>query len=530
MPFLKQTGLLLVLFSLLFSCRKPVSVNWDVDLSIPLVNADLDIKNFFGDTLVSSDAGGLLHLKLDREIYALKLDSLFQLPDTSIVNSFTFQAFVPLTLNPGQTFTFFPPSALEFEFGSDAALKRFDVHSGVLNVKFSNDLTEAMDLVYIIPNATKNGQPLTISATIPPGQNSLSKTYDLAGYEMNLRGKNGTDYNTIIQTYTLSVNPNSNTVTVTYGKGAKAELTYSKIIPQYIEGYFGKQTLTIDTDTARIDLGKTFTSSNFMLDQVKMDFYLQNEIGAEFSASLSDIKSINTSNQNTVALQSSQLAAINLNRASKVGQTVFPSVKPLYFNNTNSNIVPFLSNLPDKLSYQGKINLNPLQPSNSSGYNDFAFYNTGLRIWADVDIPLRYRADYFLLQSSGAISVGNTEQLDRVNTGYFNVIAENGFPFQVLLQAYLKDENGVLLDSIFEPGQNLIPSGVLNSQNDVTSAVHSNLKIPVSESKIEALKKAKTIEIKTYLLMPPGPALINLYEKYKFKIKIIAELNYRVEV
>ncbi len=530
MPFLKQTGLFLAIFSLFLSCRKPVSVNWDVDLSIPLVNADFDIKNFFGDTLVSSDQTGLLHLRLDREIYAIKLDSLFQLPDTSIVNSFTFQAFVPLTLNPGQTFTFFPSTALEFEFGSDVALKRFDVHSGMLNVTFSNDLTEAMDLVYIIPNAKKNGQPLTISATIPPGQKSLSKTYDLAGYEMDLRGQSGTDYNTIMQTYTLSVNPNSNTVTVTYGKGAKAELTYSKIIPQYIEGYFGKQTITIDTDTARFDLGKTFKTSNFMLDQVKMDFYLQNEIGAEFSANLSDIKSINTIDQKTVALQSSQLSAINLNRANKVGQTVFPSVKPLYFNNSNSNIVPFLSNLPNKLSYKGKVNLNPLYPPNISGYNDFAFYNTGLRIWADVDIPLRYSADYFLLQSSGAISIGNSEQLDRVNAGYFNVLAENGFPFQARLQAYLKDENGVLLDSIFDPGQNLIAAGVLNAQNDVLSPVHSNLKIPVTESKIEALKKAKTIEIKTYLLMPPGPSLINLYEKYKFKIKIVAELNYRVEV
>lgn len=530
MPFLKQTGLLLVLFTLLFSCRKPVSVNWDVDLSIPLVNADLDIKNFFGDTLVSSDEAGLLHLKFNREVYALKLDTLFQLPDTSIINSFTFQT-IPITLYPGQTFTFFPPTELEFDFGSgDAALRRFDVHSGLLSMTFSNDLTEALDLLYIIPNAKKNGVPLTISVTIPPGQNSITQEQDLKGYQLDLRGLDGTKYNTISQAYTLSVNPNSNTVTVTYGKGAKAELRYSKIVPEYIEGYFGHQIVNIDTDTARFDIGNTVKTSNFMLDQVKMDFYLKNEFGAEFRANLSDIKSINSVNQNTIALQSSQLSVINLNRASKVGQTVFPSVKPLYFNNANSNIVPFISNLPDKLSYRGTIELNPLKPSNSSGYNDFAFYDTGLRIWSDVDIPLRYNADYFLLQSSGAISIGNAEQLDRVNTGYFNVIAENGFPFQARLQAYLKDENGLLIDSIFDPQQNLIPSGVLNSQNDVVSPVNSTLKIPISESKIESLKRAKTIEINTYLLMPSGPAPINLYEKYKFKIKIVAELNYRVEV
>ena len=149
---------------------------------------------------------------------------------------------------------------------------------------------------------------------------------------------------------------------------------------------------------------------------------------------------------------------------------------------------------------------------------------------ADVDIPLRYNADYFLLQSSGAISIGNSEQLDRVNSGFFNVIAENGFPFQARLQAYLKDENGVVLDSIFDSGQNTISAGILNAQNDVVNPVNSNLKIPVSEAKIEALKSSKTVEVKTYLLMPQGPALINLYERYKFKIKIVAELNYLVEL
>src|SRR5688572_8643943 len=101
MSFLKQFGLYLAISLLFLSCRKPASVNWDVDLTVPIANAKLDIKNFFGDTLISSDNTGLLHLKLDREVFAIELDSLFQLPDTSIINSFTFQT-LPVTLQPGQ--------------------------------------------------------------------------------------------------------------------------------------------------------------------------------------------------------------------------------------------------------------------------------------------------------------------------------------------------------------------------------------------------------------------------------------------
>ncbi len=499
-----------------------------MDLAVPIVNAELDIKNFFGDTLISTDPTNVLHFRLNREIYSVKLDSILQLPETSIVNSFTFQALVPLTLLPGQTFTLFPPSELEFQIGNDAELKRFDVHSGLLTVNFSNDLTEAMDLIYKIPNATKNGEVLTIAVTIPPGQNSLQKSYDLEGYTLDLTGLNGSKFNTISQAYTLSVNPNSNSLTVTYGKGATAELSYTEIVPQFIEGYFGKENLEIDADSARFDFGKTFSASNFELEDATMDFYLHNEFGAEFSGSLSNINSINTKENKVIPLGSSQISSINLNRATRVGSTVYPSVKPVTFNKTNSQIVPFLSNLPDKISYQGNIKLNPL--GNISGHSDFAFYNTGLRIWADIDIPLRYKADEFVLTSEGEISIGNSDQLDKVNGGYFNVMAENGFPFQARIQAYLKDESGIVLDSIFAPGQNTIPAGLTDAQNKVLSSTKSNLKIDIDPSKIEALKKAKRIEIKTYLIMPNNAEWITLYEQYKFKINIVAEFNYKVEI
>lgn len=527
MPCLKRTSLCLLLAALVLSCRKPVNLNWDVDLTLPLVNAKLDIRNFFGDTLVSSDANNLLHIRIDQEAYSLKMDSLFQLPDTSITNSFTFQAF-GLVVQPGQTFTVFPPSELEFEFGSDIALKRFDVRKGMLNVSFSNDLTEVLDLIYVIPNATKGGQPLRIAESIPPGVNSLSRQYDLSGYTLDLRGLKGDKYNTISQSYTLGLNANANPVTVNYGQGARVSLTYSEIIPQLIEGYFGQQNLDIELDTTDLFIGNTFRAKNFMLDQVSMNFYLKNEFGAEMSAQLKDIQSINSVEQNTVALQSNQLAAINLNRASRSGSTVFPSIKPLSFNNANSNIVPFVSNLPDKITYSGKVQLNPL--GNISGYNDFAYYNTGLTVWADIDIPMRYRADYFLLKSGGDFNIGNPEQLDRVNGGDLLVYTENGFPFQVKLQAYLFDADGFLVDSLFEAGNDLIPSGTLDAQNDVVSPVSSQLRIPADRQTLESLKKAKRVEIKTQLLMPPNPPLINLYERYKFNVRIVGAFNYNVEL
>ena len=510
-----------------FSCRKPNVSNWDVDVIFPIVKSTLNIKNFIGDSIFIPDNTGLLSLNVTRQVTAIKLDSLLKLPDTTIINTFTVPVFFPTTLTPGQSLTFFPASELHFDISNGIALKKVDVKSGLLTIKFTNDLTEPLDLLYIIPSAQKNGQPLTISETVPPNNVPLFKTYDLSGYSLNMRGINGTVYNTIVQQYTVSVNANANPVQVTYGQGAKTTLTYSKIIPDYVEGYFGQQTIALPFDTAHIDIFNNFQASNFMLNDARLNFKILNEFGTEFAASLFNIKSVNSKNANVVSLTNSTLSNININRASKAGTTIYPSIKSVSLTNTNSNIVPFLSNLPNKLTYQGSINVNPL--GNLSGYNDFAFYNTGIKVLADISIPLRFNADYFKLSSTSTVDFSNVKQLENVNHGNFIISALNGYPFRAQIQAYLMDNQNQIIDSLFLLGTNFIERANLDAQNNVTSPNQSKLNVPITPIRIQNLKKAKLIKLVTYFIMPPNPPDIKLYEDYSFDINIVAELNYNVK-
>jgi hypothetical protein len=520
---------LLPLTLLLFFCRKPTVASWDVDLVLPVVNSQLNIKNFLGDSIFKSDQSGLLKLSITRTITAIKLDSLIKLPDTTIVNSFTVPAFVPQQLNPGQALTFFPPSELNFNIGGGAAIKRVDIRNGFLTVKFNNTVDQPLDLLYVIPSAVKNGQPLrifeTVYPTVPPAAYSLIKSYNLAGYSLNMRGLNGSSYNTIVQTYTVSSNPSANTTSVYFGQGAKTELSYANIVPEYIEGYFGQQSISIPLDTTKLNLLSNIEASNFMLSEASLGFKILNEFGAEFTAGLSNVKSIN--GPAIVPLSTSLLSNININRATKAANTVYPSVHTISLTSANSNILAFLSNLPENLTYQGSVNVNPL--GNISGYNDFAFYNTGIKVLADINIPFKFQGDYFKLVSNTKIDFANVAQLDKVNFGKFVVSASNGYPFTAMLQAYLLDDQNVIIDSLFTPGANYIEKGQINNQNLVIRSNQSNLEIPLNKEKIKHLKKSKSIQLVSYFIMPPNPPDIKIYEGYVFDIKIRAELNYRAE-
>ena len=524
--FFKIVSFLLLLLAFFLGCTKRHPANWDVNGVLPVVTSQLSIQNFIGDSIFTADNTGLLSLNVTRTLTAIKFDSLITLPDTTIVQSYTIPAVFQSTLTPGQQLTFFPATELAFNISNGVALKRVDIREGVLHVRFSNSLAQPLEMLYIINDATKNGSPLTISESIPPGTYSLIKDYNLAGYSLSMRGLSGNLYNTIVQSCTISLSPNSSPAIVNYGQGATAEVTYHNIVPQYAEGYFGQQTITIPLDTSRLDLFKNVHATNFQLHSASLDFKILNSFGAEFTGGFSNIQSVNSFTNTVILLNNSQITHININRATQAGGIVSPSIKDIPFTPTNSNIVPFLSNLPDKLSYQGSVDVNPL--GNISGYNDFAYYNQGIQVLADINIPMQFNADNFRLQSVAKVDFSNVSQLDHVRSGNFIVQVHNGYPFKVLLQAYLLDENQKVIDSLFVPKQNVIAGGHLDSQNKVVSPTYSKLLVPFDASKIQTLRRSKSIKVVTYLIMPPNPPDIKLYENYEIDVDVVADLIYNV--
>ncbi|MBA3665456.1 MAG: hypothetical protein H0W61_14770, partial [Bacteroidetes bacterium] len=97
------------------------------------------------------------------------------------------------------------------------------------------------------------------------------------------------------------------------------------------------------------------------------------------------------------------------------------------------------------------------------------------------------------------------------------------------LQAYLVDEQGLVIDSLLTPGANVIDRGLIDAQNVVYQSVRSQIHIPLTKEKIEHLKKSTKVKLVSYFIMPPNPPEIKIFENYSLDVNILAEVNYRVE-
>jgi hypothetical protein len=526
--FLKIAAALILSGFLLNSCRKAFETSWDVDIAAPIARSTLNINNFFGDSLFQTDPTGLLHLAFSKKIAGFKLDSLIEIPDTTIIKDFPL--FDNFTVTPGMQVPGFPQTQdIDFKINNGIELRKAIIKDGHLQITYSNTFTQPLDFELTLPSATKWGIPFQIKETIPPGVNSLPKSYDISGFTVLLTGMNNNKSNTIPQTVNIKVSPNAQTASTYSTQSIKAEISYKDLLPYYLEGYFGEQQLDLPYDSVSLNISNSLQASNLQINSAFINFKIVNEFGVDVNAQLGNIKSVNTFSNSSITLNASGLSNVNINRASKTSQQsnpVFPSVKTISVNTSNSNLKPFLENLPDYLTYSGKIVINPL--GNVSGSNDFAFYNTGVSIYADVDMPLQLQANYFRLINFASIDLSKVNQLDDINSGNIVLQATNGFPFDAVMQGYILDENKTIIDSLFSNPGNKIDRGIIDANYIVTQPVYTKIMIPLTPSKIQNLKKSKSVKFVSQFNLPqPQPPDIKILDNYSLDVVLGIDVNYR---
>lgn len=535
MRLIVKISLSLVFLLSIFSCKKETT--WDIDAAIPIARSHLNISNFFGDTIFKTDASGLVHLAFTKEVLNLTMDSLVKLPDTTVNIGYT--AFFNSSLSPGDLIYtnsgVVSNQEITFDVSNGVQLNKAIIRSGFLKVEYFNTYSQPLNFVYDINSAKLWGNVFHINQSIAGGSvsspNSLIKYYSLAGYDISLTGLSNNKVNTLVQTYTIKTDASGLPATLATGEGLNIKLSFIDVIPEYVQGYFGQQDLSFGPDSTYFGLLNNFNTQNFKLTQSTINFSIINEFGIEMSSTINNVKSIKVNPYYAVTLNTgSMLQSLNINRAGKTNvpsNPVFPFIKQILLNNTNTNLNPFLENIPNYLSYTVKAKINPL--GNVSAGNDFAYYGHGLRVIADVDIPMALSADYFKLTNYAKTDFGNIQQLNNVNYCELILQAKNNYPFKAKIQGYLMDEYNAIIDSLFMPNENIIESAITNSSNVVLNPVDSRLVSNISNSKLENLKKCKQIKFVSWMYLPNQPTPIKIKSDSFLDLIVSANVNYKAK-
>lgn len=512
----------------LSSCKQDLqNAGWDVDMLVPVLHTRLDMADLVADSLLEADADGALRLHLETPLIDLPLDSILKIPDTTIVKIIS----TPNPLNgiePGFVF----PGALTDETTYDLgelALKKVVLRTGKLKLRVKSLVKTEVDFQYFIPLARKFGGSFETTGTVPAAVGSdtafASYEYDLAGYEIDLRGLAGTSFNTLTTVFKIKTSETGTTVSIAAGPFFILEYGFADILPNYGTGYFGQQSSTVDEQGSEIDILNRITDGQMILDSVKIGLRMTNGAGADVRFRLSRLSSINSRLNNTINLNHALVGTdILLGRAQDPtgnAADVIPSEAFFYLDNGNSNVKQFIENLPDKLGFLFDFDLNPL--GNVSSGNDFFYYDRPFQALMDINIPLRTSLTNLTLVDTLALNIGRNSVVESVNSGSFTLIAVNGFPMEAMVELMLMDSFYTTLDTLVVPSTVAAPA--LNAQNRVIAPLETRIYIPVPDKARNVLPNTRFVRFRVRFNTAGQPNLVQLYKENTIDLKLIGNLN-----
>lgn len=507
-----------------WSCQKDNDdTNWNTDALLPLAYMNLSIGDLVPDSLLTVDENELVFLSFSDTIFELKLDTLIELPDTAVTESFNIP--VAFEVPPGSQLSNISEE-IQIE-SNDIELRRASIQEGVVLLNLTSTFQGAVIATYTIPDATLNGVPLTVTELVPPAtEGSPSTTYislDVSGYELDFT--NGDDpFNTLPTLLTVVADPDGEPLQVNAGDGFELTTTFQGLLPYFAEGYFGQQVAETGNEVQEIDAFNIIESGSIDLEEVSVNLKILNGLGVDIRANILSFNALNSLTTTNIGLNHSLIGSpINLNRATYNAETINYSEYNIALNNTNSDIDLMLESLPEAFEIDAELELNPL--GNVSNHHDFAFAKSSIAGVLDVDIPLCLIADQLQLADTSDFSLGEDETLNNINSGTLIIQLDNGFPLEGWIDFIAINDEGSTR-TLLENGHFL--SGMTNSGNVVTNATFSQISIELDRDDIEWLKTTGQLIIRARFNTSNLSEQVKIFSNYNIDIKIIADFNYNI--
>jgi len=522
---MKRIQIYILFFILLIfsaGCKKE-KAEWDIDVLGPILKTQLNLEDFIPDSMLGTYTDSSVLLVLDKELYRIDFDSIFDSPQG--ISNFSFAMPFQMNIPPGST-VITKTETKKFDFG-DAEISHCIINQGKITIRCENPYDEYLLFKYEIPSATRNGQIFSITESIPPltiGSNIYEKSYDFDSYSLDMTA-NSNHVNRIITKYIIKTPPDGDTVLFTTTDSIRVKVNFKELEIGYIKGYFGNGTYTTEEETTTIDIFDIIKSGTLNIEAINAKLIIENGLGIDAKIKLNSFISTNTTTANSIPLTGSFIGQTqNISRAQFNGFCAYPTVTPWVkeIDLNGSNIIPFLENFPDEFTYNMDFEYNPLE--NISAGNDFMHYSETFKASIYAEIPMSFTANNLVLADYTDISIsGDSSIIERNCNGIVKLYAQNMFPLEGDVQIYLLDQSNNIVDSIFTT-PHIIQAATDFSGERIQSPQQSIITAGVDTDKIRLIYNTEKAYVKIRFNTPTS-SFVKIFPEYYIDIQLIADFN-----
>lgn len=479
---------LLLLGPLLAGCSKEkldLDMVDDLRLSpsatLPLVNARLTLGDLVqpDDSLLTIDSSNALRVYYRQDsIFGFGLKSILEVPDQEI-------AAVPMTpIIPSIRIT------QKLQTTSNAELENISFASGRILFTLSRSTPAAQDIAVTITlhNGTRSGSVFSTTFSLAAGQMSDVDTASLSGLNIDLSDGGNTSNQIDLEVAYANVG------SLTPDDSLQVQVNFENVALKNVTGYFTNR--TVNAPNGSFDLGingiEEFADGLY-LTEPNITLIAHNGIGVPFNLT-PYLTGINRQNESV------KLGAptFSINAPASPGQVVESQFS---LQASNSNIVPFLANIPQRILYSGYGEINP---NGKAGPSNFISQDSKLWVDLEIDLPLEFRADQMTLEQTindFSLDAENPEFIKSA-TLYFRTI--NSIPLDLDVSITFRDS--ISGDSLTGFTMNVMRPADVNANGRAINTRTTDASYEFTDEELDALNQSNQIQIRARVNTANGGA------------------------
>jgi hypothetical protein len=465
---------------LLSSCLKDYDfekvklADWNPSMAAPLVSSTLtmaDLVENSGGYAYEHPSSGQIYLVYSSKVSTGVIDDYLVIPDQFLNSQETFM--MP-PLFPGDSFVLAYGHPYEMNLPGNERLDSIRTN-GIFNLNIESNIEHSGRIEIELPFLICDGQVVTLvldhtySGSIPV---IINQQIDLSSCVL-VTSSQGSTNNILEPKYKLVLygdnNPSVGPFTITMGESL-TNIDFSSAF-----GFLGSREEVL-TDTILIDAFNSVNYGTIAPDSVILNLLVRNSFGLPVRIVPQELWGYSPSNYPykffvTDLATSYTIAAPVLAQLGQFAETRYTI--------RSASMASMVSNSPTKFHYRFAGQLNPLPLTGSN----FILDTSRVDLDVQVEVPLSGSVAGLALEDTVDFEMDGLDEL--VSAG-IKVRIENNFPLEAEFQAYMLDESGAVIDSLFSGYTLVIASGslgpapeyrILNPAQKVTDILFSGARL-----------------------------------------------------
>ena len=384
---------------------------------------------------------------------------------------------------------------------------------GELSYDLSSDIPQATILrLTFLESLDSNGDTLVVDINIP--KNGIAQgSSNLSSSIFRLDQISAQPYNQFtIQFELLVSNSDGLLEPIASTQNVSGSLSFDGFEFDYVEGFFGTSIEDLTGNDLELDLE--------FLDRLTGEFYLEdpiiklltdNSLGIPIRTNFDLIGTSREGDMVPLNLQPSDIGYPN------IGQVGLSIQDQILIDRNTSNIINFLGNIPEVMSFDGSIDINP---DGNVGTN-FLTNNGRLFLGVEIDMGLNLRVDD--LGFTDTLNLGLEVDNDQLNpkTVILHANVDNGFGLDADIKLIMLNASGQAMDSV---AFNFMQAGITDADGFVIESTFVENRIELNEAQTESLFNTESLVLSAELNSPQDGA-----ENYVMNVQDFLKIYLAVE-